>query len=260
MCLHSLWWTWINTRCIFIPSQFSNLAIMFAYFFIFSNTSAIFPNRFWKESLSSVWAGAVWFFISCTLTGGAGSYLCFLCNVKHELELLRHSQVFLRRLLRETERDRGRGRHIAMTHVCATWPNRSRKSSYHGFRDLRHNAPLDPPTSGQKQQKQQKQGQNILYAFSQPSSLWRGQCVPLVSPDRCLQFIWSTKMSRKKQNINRCSYFLEYNPVYMPGIPVCICYLQALAKAVLTVLIKSGITRYVYVLQHHPQSYLKMVL
>lgn len=70
----------------------------------------------------------------------AASYLCFLRNVQNELELLRDSQVLLGRLLRGTRRE------------VTGLPGLLRKTEtgrepYHGLRDLRHDAPLDPPTS-----------------------------------------------------------------------------------------------------------------
>lgn len=80
-----------------------NHAMFCPYFFIFSNTSAILPKRFWKERISGRWAGDV----SERVNGDfeAASYLCFLCNVQNELELLRDSQVFLWRLLSQTRRE-----------------------------------------------------------------------------------------------------------------------------------------------------------
>lgn len=73
------------------------------YFFIFSNTSAILPKRFWKESISRTWAGDALECVDGDLE--AASYLCFLGNIQNELELLRDSQVFLWRLLSETKRE-----------------------------------------------------------------------------------------------------------------------------------------------------------
>lgn len=45
--------------------------------------------------------------LQCVCVNGvleAAPYLCFLCNVQNELELLRDGQVFLWRLLSETRR------------------------------------------------------------------------------------------------------------------------------------------------------------
>lgn len=69
-------------------------------------------------------------------------YLRFLCNIKYKLELLRHSQVFLWRFLKKKRKK------IIYWSPMDTFPSQNnKKASYHGFRDLRHNAPLDPPTS-----------------------------------------------------------------------------------------------------------------
>lgn len=73
------------------------------------------------------------------------SYLGFLCDVQDELELLRDGQVFLRRLLGETRGDvRGLSGFLLTGRA---------RGPYHGFRDLRHDAPLDPPTSATQKEK-----------------------------------------------------------------------------------------------------------
>lgn len=75
---------------------------------------------------------------------GAASYLGFLGNVQNELELLRDCQIFLWRLLSETRREVRGSPGFLLTE--------SGSGPYHGFRDLRHDAPLDPPTSATQEE------------------------------------------------------------------------------------------------------------
>lgn len=87
---------------------------------------------------------------------GAASYLGFLSNVQNELELLRDGQIFLWRLLGETRRE-VRGSPVRPPDTEAG------RGPYHGFRDLRHDAPLDPPTSATQEEEEEEEENEVRF-------------------------------------------------------------------------------------------------
>lgn len=144
------------------------------HFFIFSRMFAILPNRFCEDEnrnscceICSEESAVTW---SCWQP--VTSHLSFLSDVQNQLELLWHGQIFFGRLLGKQRRHKGwqlsinhrtlkaqsviqiagyetnDSKHVSikqtMTVKCLQL---YRRFSYHGLRDFRYNAPLNPPAS-----------------------------------------------------------------------------------------------------------------
>lgn len=117
------------------------------HFFIFSKTSAIFPKRFWKRFKSLIKEFVL--FRAAVGLLDEPRYTCAFCATSSTS--WNFSDTVKSSFGGSFNNTHTQTKATHWSPVMDTFHsdlhNNSRKASYHGFRDLRHNAPLDPPTS-----------------------------------------------------------------------------------------------------------------